>query len=102
MARPIGNAEIAAILDRVADLLQAQDASTWRVRAYRIGAETCRTAPRPLAEIAAEKDAAENRDERRKALDWCLEEKWASKDIGCIERVDTATKHGWKMSPYRV
>jgi len=54
MAREIGNAEIAAILDRVADLLQAQDASTWRVRAYRMGAETCRTAPRPLAEIAAE------------------------------------------------
>ena len=51
--------------------------------------------------VSIKKDKAANRDERRDALDWCLENKWASKDIGCVERVDTATKHGWKMSPYR-
>lgn len=51
--------------------------------------------------VSIKKDMAKNRAERRAALDWCLENSWASKDVGCVERVDTATKHGWKMSPYR-
>jgi hypothetical protein len=50
----IRNEDIAAILDRVADLLAAQGASVWRVQAYRAGAETCRNAPRPLAAISRE------------------------------------------------
>jgi len=53
VARSPDNAEIAAIFERVADLLVAQDASPWRVRAYRNAAETCRAEPRPLAELAA-------------------------------------------------
>lgn len=53
VARSPGNAEIAATFERVADLLAAQDASPWRVRAYRNAAETCRAAPRPLADLAA-------------------------------------------------
>ena len=47
----IPNREVADVLDRVADLLEAQNASTYRVRAYRRGAETCRTFDRPLSEI---------------------------------------------------
>jgi hypothetical protein len=43
----------------------------------------------------------QSRKERRDALDWCFENKWASKDIGCVERIDTATKHGWQMAVYR-
>jgi len=39
------------VLDRVADLLEAQHASSFRVRAYRRGAETCRTFGQPLAEV---------------------------------------------------
>ncbi len=54
MQRPPDNAEIAACFERVADLLHAQGASPRRVRAYRAGAHTCRSAPRPLAEIEAE------------------------------------------------
>jgi hypothetical protein len=48
------NEDIAAILDRVAELLAAQGASVWRVQAYRTGAETCRATPRPLAAISRE------------------------------------------------
>ena len=47
------------------------------------------------------KDKAATKAERREALDWCLENRWASKDIGCIERVETASRNGWMMSPYR-
>jgi hypothetical protein len=45
------NAEIAAALDRVADLLEAQEASPFRVGAYRRGATTIRSHPEPLALI---------------------------------------------------
>jgi DNA polymerase (family X) len=48
------NAEVARLFERVADLLEAQGASPWRVRAYRTGARTCRSALRPLADIARE------------------------------------------------
>jgi hypothetical protein len=56
MTRPPtpSNAEIAAILDRVADLLHAQRANPFRVSAYRRAAETARTHPRPLVEILQE------------------------------------------------
>ncbi len=47
------------------------------------------------------KDKATTKAERRDALDWCLDNKWANKDIGCIERIETATRNGWAMSPYR-
>ncbi len=53
MGRP-SNEEIAAAFDRIADLLSTQGASVFRVRAYRRGAETCRSWERPLAEIAQE------------------------------------------------
>lgn len=49
--RPASNADIAALLDRVADLLEAQDAGRYRVAAYRRAAATIRAHPRPLAEI---------------------------------------------------
>jgi len=52
MARPRpGNDEIADVLERVADLLEAQDADPWRVRAYRGAAHTLRTLERPAVEI---------------------------------------------------
>ena len=53
MGRAPDNQEIAAVFDRVADLLEAQGASPFRVRAYRSGARTCRELPRSLAELAA-------------------------------------------------
>lgn len=51
MNRPISNVEIADVLDRVADLLEAQDANVYRVRAYRTAAESIRSHEAPLAEV---------------------------------------------------
>lgn len=47
----ITNPEIAEILERVADLLEAQDANHYRVRAYRTAAKTIRCHETPLSEI---------------------------------------------------
>ena len=47
--RSITNPEIAEALDRVADLLEAQEANRYRVRAYRAAAETIRQHEASLA-----------------------------------------------------
>ena len=46
------NDDIASVLERVADLLEAQDAESFRLRAYRTAADTVRHEPRSVAEIA--------------------------------------------------
>ncbi len=48
------NATIAQTLERVADLLEAQEANPYRPRAYRAAADTVRTHPRPMREILEE------------------------------------------------
>ena len=48
------NEDIAALLERVADLLEAQEANPFRVRAYRRAAGTARATPRPLVDILDE------------------------------------------------
>jgi hypothetical protein len=50
----ITNSEIAEIFERVADLLEAQDANRYRVRAYRTAAKTIRHHDTPLCEILSE------------------------------------------------
>ncbi|HEX4147948.1 MAG TPA: nucleotidyltransferase domain-containing protein, partial [Pirellulales bacterium] len=50
----MNNAEIAAVLDEVADLLEFTDANPFRIRAYRNGARTIRELAEPLAKIAAD------------------------------------------------
>lgn len=55
----LSNREIAARLEEVADLLEAQGANPFRVRAYRNAAATVRELPRPLAGIAEGDDARE-------------------------------------------
>ncbi|MGH0031440.1 MAG: helix-hairpin-helix domain-containing protein [Myxococcota bacterium] len=47
---PLTNAEIAESFERVADLLEAQHASPYRVRAWRGGATTLRALPAPVRE----------------------------------------------------
>ncbi len=47
----IGNREIASRLDEVAELLDAQQANPFRVRAYHVAAETVRALKRPVIEI---------------------------------------------------
>ncbi|QYJ16713.1 DNA polymerase/3'-5' exonuclease PolX [Rubrobacter xylanophilus DSM 9941] len=51
---PIHNAEIAAILHEVADLLEIEGENPFRVRAYREAARTVENHPRSLAEMAGE------------------------------------------------
>jgi len=50
----VDNTEIADALERVADLLEAQHADGFRVRAYRKAAQTCRTLEGPLALVLAD------------------------------------------------
>lgn len=45
------NEKIAALLDRIADLLEAQEANVHRVRAYRLGADTVRDWEQPVADL---------------------------------------------------
>ncbi len=51
---PASNGEIAEALERVADLLEAQEANRYRVRAYRAAAETIRRHAQPMVEILEE------------------------------------------------
>jgi DNA polymerase (family X) len=55
---PPDNAAIAAQLDRVAELLEAQHANAYRVRAYRLAAETLRGLQKPVYTILAEEGLA--------------------------------------------
>jgi len=50
---PLANAEIADALERIADLLETQDADVFRVRAYRRGAERVRAEHEPVAALYA-------------------------------------------------
>jgi hypothetical protein len=50
----LDNDQIAAILEEVADLLEAQGANPFRVRAYRQGAKTVRSSERSIAAILAD------------------------------------------------
>jgi hypothetical protein len=48
---PPTNAQIAATLDEIAELLEVQNANPFRVRAYRTGAETIRTLKTPVSRL---------------------------------------------------
>ena len=52
MKKPPGNDEVAEIFERIADLLEAQNASGYRIRAYRTGARTIRELEEPIAQRA--------------------------------------------------
>lgn len=52
-ALPLANAEIADQLDEVSELLAAQDADPFRIRAYGVAAQTLRKLDRPVSEILA-------------------------------------------------
>ena len=60
---PTRSAEIAAILDSIADLLEIEEASGFRIRAYRNSADSIRFFDPPLAEmVAAGSDLTELQD----------------------------------------
>lgn len=50
MAKPT-NADVASVLERIADLLEAQDSNPFRVRAYREGAKTLRELDQSVADL---------------------------------------------------
>jgi DNA polymerase (family X) len=52
--RAVTNREVADLLDRVADLLEAQDANRYRVASYRRAAATARANAKPLVEVLGE------------------------------------------------
>lgn len=51
---PLANAEVAAALLRIAELLELEDANPFRVRAYQVAARTVAELERPLAALLAE------------------------------------------------
>lgn len=56
MSGKVSNEAIAQLLERIADLLQAQDANTFRVRAYRNGAQTVRDTEQSLEQMVLSGD----------------------------------------------
>lgn len=54
MSSPPGNPDIAALLERIADLLEIKGENVFKVNAYRRAAENIRETPRSLAEIKDE------------------------------------------------
>jgi len=54
MKTPPGNADIARLLERVAALLEAQDANPFRIRSYRNAASHLKTAPREARDLLSE------------------------------------------------
>jgi DNA polymerase/3'-5' exonuclease PolX len=52
----ISNQEIAQVLENIAELLEAQDANFFRVRAYRNGANVLRAYEKPVADIVQSGD----------------------------------------------
>jgi hypothetical protein len=48
--------EIAGMLERIADLLQVQDANPFRIQSYRDGAQTVRATEKPVIKLAAQGD----------------------------------------------
>ena len=51
---PVSNAEIASLFERLADLLEVEDANPFRVRAYRNAARTISGYPQSMVELLAE------------------------------------------------
>src|ERR1041384_3319703 len=49
----IDNRDIASVLERIADLLEFKDENPFKLRSYRVAAETIAEMQQPLAEIAA-------------------------------------------------
>ena len=54
MTAPPGNAEIAELFERIADLLEIRGENVFKVNAYRRAAENIRETGRPLSEVRAE------------------------------------------------
>lgn len=74
--KQLTNEEIADHLDQIADYLELQEANPHRVRAYRMGAKSVRTADQSVAEFVAEEGsvALERLPEIGRGLAWLIGE----------------------------
>lgn len=87
---PASNAEIAAALERIADLFEAQGADPFRVRAYRGGADLARTFPAPMADVhaAGGRDALDELPGIGKSLAAAIEELLMTGRIALLDRLE--------------
>ncbi len=85
----LANEDIADVLDRTADLLDAQDANPFRVRAYRDAASTVRAAGRSIAAVARDdgETGLEELPGIGKSLASAIEELVATGRLGMLERL---------------
>ncbi|MDH3518966.1 MAG: helix-hairpin-helix domain-containing protein, partial [Myxococcales bacterium] len=88
MARAIGNDEIADVLERVADLLEVQHASPYRVRAYRRGARTVRSHPSPIAALVLAGEPLEDLPGIGRSLSGAISETVQRGRLGLLERLE--------------
>jgi len=85
-----GNEEIADLLERVADLLEAQHADRYRVRAYRRGAATVRGLERPVREVLKRegRKGLEELPDIGKSLAASIEEYLHTRRLGLLDRLE--------------
>jgi hypothetical protein len=86
----VTNREIAESFERVADLLEAQDASPFRVRAWRRGAGTLRSLPEPVARLLDDggREALEALPGIGRSLAAAIAELVRSGRLGMLERLE--------------
>lgn len=91
--RQLENDEIAEMLERVADLLEAQHASVYRIRAYRAGARTVRSHLEPLSGLieAGEPEALEDLPSIGKSLAAVIRDFVTSGRPHVLERLEGQT-----------
>jgi hypothetical protein len=90
VAARLRNEDVADALERVADLLEAQDENPFRVRAYRAGAKSVRGSPRPVAEILeqAGMDGLDALPDVGKSLAGAIAELVHTGRLGMLERLE--------------
>jgi len=86
---PITNAEIADRFEKIADLLETQDANPFRVRAYRNGAARIRSLDQPAAKLLAEKgtDGLEALPDIGRSLSRAIEQLVQSNTLSLLSRL---------------
>jgi len=86
----VNNADIAAIFDEMADILEFQGANAFRVRAYRNAARTVRDLPEPVAAIV--------HDAQRNVIDLDGIGKDLAEKITTLVKTETLPQHAKLMS----